>query len=265
MIQRVCPCSRDPGDFRRGIRGTSQTFRGQRIAIRQGQGRTRELGNNNGDVVFSASLIGQIDQGLTSGFEIGSFIDDARNFVGVHLARQPVAANHEGVQLAERHGVDFNIDVVMCAERLEDHVPVTVGFGFLFGDLPRVNQLLNERLVLGDAIDSALSNEMRATVTHLREVHVVAVRGDRRESGSQPPVSLIGLSVGVDDRIRFFDSQAESFGKGHPAVHFVGLQLEHAVSNGFNCNSRGDFPGQRPPHAVRNGEQSSVIALCVCQ
>src|SRR5262249_20833074 len=154
-------------------------------ALRYGQTATRKLRDHHRDVVFSATLIGQINHALAGRFEIGSVENDFRDLVLMHLSRQAVAANHQRIHVAKRQTADLDVHIAVRAQGLQNDVAIAVGFGLLLGDLSRVNQLLHQRLVFGSAEYLLLTDQVSAAVSDLTEKDMIAHRRDRGEGGAQ--------------------------------------------------------------------------------
>ena len=216
------------------------------------------MGNDHGNIVVASPMVGEADHDPAS-FPVGRrFQHDLCNLVILQLPGKSVTAEDEDVILAERDRVDLDADGRMRSERLEDHIPIGVGLGLLLGNLPRVNQLLDQRLVLGDADDLSLPQEIPTTVPNLGKIGLTLVARDGGKGRPEPFVEGVVQSFLVNQSIGLLHGHAEPLAEGQTRVDRVSLQLQHPVPNGLDRQSRRDLPGECPAHPIRDREQRAV-------
>ena len=125
--------------------------------------------------------IGCRDQLLARHFGIVAGRDDSRDVRRTQVRGETIAAQHQRVALCQRLLREVGTDRAVGAERLQDDVAALADLGLVRGHLSRLDQLLHQRLILGDLQRHAIANDVRATVAHLRQVQRVAEQsGDRR-------------------------------------------------------------------------------------
>src|SRR6185436_13031116 len=125
-------------------------------------------------------------------------LDQQSYLVSADFSRQPIAAENKRIPNTELQRVDFDVDTSVSAQRLQDHVAIAVCLSLFLSDLARINELLNQRLVLCDTYDLALTEEVGPAVANLAEKHPVAVYRGCGECRSETFVLGIGSAFSVD-------------------------------------------------------------------
>ncbi len=142
--------------------------RGRRLGVVVG---ALPAGHDARDVVVTAALVGEIDQALGDHLdvvrveEVGELVilDEIRQAVG---AEQDAVALLQGPRSVELRGGDDRLGGRPPAERAGHDVGEGGLSGLLRGELPRVDQVLDQLVVAGAAEDGVASNPVRPTVAH---------------------------------------------------------------------------------------------------
>ena len=139
-------------------------------------------------------------------------------------------------------------DVGLGPERARDDRALRVLVGLLRGELPAAAHLLDERVVLGQALELAAAQAVGARVADVRDRDVVLadVRGgDRR---AHPGALLAGLRHLVDARVGLEHALGEQLlGARRAGVAEPALE-------GLDRDPRGDLAGLRAAHPVGDDE-----------
>ena len=129
-----------------------------------------ELEEDDRDVVLAAAAVRRADERLRRGFRSSRLRStSARIVVVVDHRREPVGAEHEEVARAtlDLEGVD--VDVGVGAERARDHRALRVRLGLLRRELAAADELGDERVVLGQLLELAVADEVRARVADVAD------------------------------------------------------------------------------------------------
>jgi hypothetical protein len=219
-----------------------------------------EASGDHRDVVRAAVLVRAVDQPLAHGHEIVLLRHDARDLVLSDLAGEPVAAQHEDIAAADHLVCEVDFDARLGAERLEDDVsPLTV-LGLLLRQLPSLDQLLHQRLVLGQLARDALADEIRAAVADLCEVERVTEQPYDRRSRAHPPVLGMlrreRIDLGIGRRRRALERLREARRVVTGRLDPEPLDLAKDDVDGHRAR---DLPGRRAAHAVGHHEQGAAL------
>jgi hypothetical protein len=138
-----------------------------------GRGRSQavatDLRDDDGDVVGTTAGPREIDQ--LAGC-LGQILGRGQHFLDLFIADdadQTIGAQHHPIATTQRLTRQHHLDVFLDAERLQDDVRVLEQLGLLGRDLPRVEQLVDQRLIVGDLRQRPGPTEVRPAVTDLRD------------------------------------------------------------------------------------------------
>ena len=225
------------------------------------QQRAVEARGDDGDVVRPTILVREIDQPLARRYQIRLFGDDARDLVLANLSREAIAAEHEHVAATNLLMRKVDLDEGLGAERLEDDVAPLALRRFLLGELARLDELLHQRLVLGDLPGDSVTHEIRAAVAHLCDVqHVAEETGNRCRRAH---AAILGMARGecvdllVGGRGRALDRAHELLG-----VMCVGRDplLAHLAQHDLDGHRARNLACGGAAHAVGDHEQRAFRA-----
>ena len=114
---------------------------------------------------------------------------------------EPVAAQQVDVARAGAEGAGVDLDRQLGAERACDHRALGVLDGLLGGEAALAHELVDERVVVGEAQQLAVTQAVGPAVAHVcdRDVLLADVHGGERGAHS----GLLGVGVGelVDARV----------------------------------------------------------------
>ena len=127
--------------------------------------------------------------------------------------------------------------------------------GLVFGQVPGFDQLIDERLVLGQLLELAAAQQVRAAVADLgQEQHLVDEHGDGRGRAHAAARALLLRGV-VDAPAGFFH------GRHQPARERVAIARRTAAAHGLDQDVdrhlARDLAGRGAAHAVAHGEDAS--------
>ena len=159
---------------------------------------------------------------------------------------EAVAAQQDHVAGARRIGPGVDLDVRLRAERARDDRSLRMLGGLLLGQLPAAHELVDERVVLGEALERPVAEQVRAAVADVgdRDMGVVDVGGGQGRAHPGPPAirarALVDLLVGL--------------------AHALGQALLRAAGVGqpplerLDRDPRGDLAGLGAAHPVGDHE-----------
>ena len=164
-------CGASGGRVADGVGGEA---RAPRRSLRRGW-RLRHLGGDlgglepeedDGDVVAAAAVVGGADQPAGGPLEVAlAGPQDRDEVLVVEHRRQPVGAEQEDVARAGADGHRVDVDVRLGAERPRDHRPLRVLGRLVARQLALAPQLLDQRVVVGDLLELALTPDVGATLS----------------------------------------------------------------------------------------------------
>src|SRR5689334_9958738 len=133
------------------------------LVVRIGRTKTGALEprGDHRDVVRTAILVRMIDQTLARSEEIRLLGDHAGDVVLRYLARESIAAEHQRV--AAPYGLmrEVRLDRRLRTECLENDVATLALRRFFLRELPSLDELLHQRLILRDLPRDAAAHEIR--------------------------------------------------------------------------------------------------------
>ena len=104
---------------------------------------------------------------------------------------QPVAAQQHDVAGPHRIGPRVDLDVELDAERAGDDRALRVLGGLLLGQLALAHQLLDERVILGQAGQRPVAEDVGAAVADVRHRQIGVVEVDGGQGGAHPGVLVL--------------------------------------------------------------------------
>ena len=166
--------------------------------------------------------------------------------VADHVA-EPVGAEEEDVAFLGLDLEDVAVHVRVGSERPGDHGALGVRLGLLLGQLSGARQLGDERVVVRDLLELAVTEAVRARVADVAEGDRALV--DERERQRRPHAGQrhVLLRLLVDAAVRGLDQRVDAFlARSLPAL---------ALLERLRGEPRGHFSGLRSAHPVRDREE----------
>ena len=123
---------------------------------------------------------------------------------------EPVGREEELVarQDLDEEGVD--LDALVDADRAGDRVLVRDLLDLLARELAALDELVEDRVVLGELLDPAVAHQVDAAVADVRDEAVRARDEQRRERRAHAALLGVGLRLLVDARARALHGVLES-------------------------------------------------------
>ncbi len=199
------------------------------------------------DVVAPARLVRRRDQRLAGVAQLPvgeQDLGDQR--LGDHR-REAVAAQQVHVAVASPVGAGVDLDLRLRAQRARDDRALRMLDGLLGRELALADQLVDERMVVGQAQQLAVAQAVGAAVADVRDRHLLGADVDGRERRAHARVLGARLGELVDADVRRVRARGE-------AALGVGRVVE-AVLEGLDREPRGDLARLRAAHAVGHHEQ----------
>jgi beta-glucosidase len=223
-----------------------------------GQRLAGEPRGHHRDVVRAAGVVGVVHEGVAERVHVRGRRGVPGDLRRPHLPREPVAAEQQQVAAPQRLPRDVDLDRGVGAERLEDDVAPRARLGLLRRQLPRVDQPLDEGLVLGELVGGAVAHEVRAAVAHLREVEGRAEQRRGGERGAHPPqVGALGGRP-VDAGVRGEHGVAEGGGEARGLGRGVGQRGPERFERGVGGQVTRHLAGRRAAQAVGDEEERAA-------
>ena len=206
---------------------------------------------DDGDVVLAAAGVGrahELSGGVVEGRRGG---EDAEDVVVRHHRREPVGAEEEEVA---RLGLDrgrVDVDLGIGAERARDHRALRVGVGLLGREPSAPHEVADERVVLGQLLQLAVADPVRARVADVAERDPSAREEGRRHRRPHAGDVGVGPRPLVDAPVRLLDDRL------HPLVgrEPVGLVV---LAEAAAARREATSPACAPPMPSATGEQRRV-------
>src|SRR6202041_3489781 len=144
-------------------------------------------------------------------------------------------------------GARIDLDGLLRTQRARDDRALRVLLGFLGRQPALADQLVDERVVVGEAQQLAVAQAVGAAVADVRDRHLLLTYVDRRQRRAHAGVLGAALGELVDVRIRRQRIRRETL---------LGARgVFEAAVEGLDRDPRGDLAGLRAAHAVRDDEQ----------
>ena len=219
--------------------------------------RAGELEEHGGDVVLAALVVRRADQRARGRLEVAAVAhDDLRDRVAGDHRREPVRAEQEDVAGLSRDREDVHVDVRVGAERARDHRALRVHLGLLRRELAAADELGHERVVVGELLELAVAQQVRARVADVPDRDEV-VAADERDGHrrAHPGDGRVVRGPVVDAAVRLADQAPDELlglGRGDR------LALRERARERGRGDRRGDLAGLRAAHPVRDGEEGRL-------
>ena len=130
-------------------------------------------------------------------------------------------------------------------------------FGLLFGQASLAEQLLDQRVVLGDALEFALAQAVGAAVADVREEHIAGADKGRRQRGAHARAPRVALREGVDLGVGLAHRERQPLAR---PVAVLARKLAGELPHG---QLRGDLAGLGTPHSVGHDEDRRTLEMRV--
>ena len=186
-------------DQRMHRRGRIAGPRGLGAAV--GQLRTFDAGDDHRDVIRAAPQIAQIDQGLGRLLRRQAGQDHADLLV-FDMARQPVAANQEGVAGLERKGpLEIDLNRRVGAERAGDDVLGNVERDLVVGHLAGGTNLPDQAVIEGQLLQLQAAEAVGPAIADVGHHGPLGQQRQRRAGGAHALEVVAGLAALVDQLV----------------------------------------------------------------
>ena len=168
--------------------------------------------------------------------------------------------------LLQLHLRELHLDLFLHAERLQDDVGVLEELGLLDGDLPGLEQLVDQRLIARDLRERALAPHVRARIADLRDQRRVAPQVHRRHGGAHARARQVFARLLEDLGVGFARRAAQLARQVLPLVvddafgRIDHVRVEHRRRQRLDGHPRGDLAGRGAAHAVAHDEQRAARA-----
>jgi len=193
-------------------------------------------------------LFAAFDQLLRGLLQVGA-VSFERLFdrpVADHVA-EAARAEEEDVPLLGIDLEDVAVDVRVGPQRARDHGALRMRLGLLLGQLSRARELGDERVVLGDLLERAVTEAVRARVADVPERDPALVDERQREGRPHSGERQVLLRLLVDATVRGLDQRVDPL-LARPLPVLAFLQR-------LRGEPRGHLSGLRSAHPVRDREK----------
>src|SRR5579859_6215661 len=126
---------------------------------------------------------------------IGNGAQQLANVLEADHPAQSVRAQENRVSFAQLAKRKIDLNGIRGAESLQDDVVVLERLGFLLGELPRLDELIDERLVARQLHELTLPKEIATRVAHLGEKEMVVEQRGRRDRRAHSASRAIELGL----------------------------------------------------------------------
>jgi hypothetical protein len=208
-------------------------------------------------VVVPPTRIGEVDQAvgkLRKRTHAGHFL---LNGTIVDETAQTIGAKEHPVAAPKLHECQINGNLLSGAQRLQDDVGVLEGIGLGFGELPRFDQLIHERLIFRDQAQSTVPHDVATAIADLaHEEHLIH---DARDccGRSHPATGSILLGGQENPCAGFFDGVDETPSETVAVLGRV-VTAQH-LEQGVNCHMASHFPGGGTAHAITDRQAEAAV------
>ncbi len=202
------------------------------------------------DVVAAAGFVGFLDERVADGVEQRPGSQDLGHASLRDHRGQPVAAEQQDV--AGTHGIRprVDLDVGLGSERARDDRSLGMLGGLRLGQLSVTHELVDERVVAGQALQRAVAEEVGPAVADVRDRHARLVEVGGRQRRAHAGAFTIRVRALVDLAVGFANPDGEPL---------LGVALvRQLVLEGLDGDLRGHLPRLRAAHAVRHHEHGGT-------
>ena len=202
---------------------------------------------HDGDVVPSSRLVRRRDQRLAGLAQTRMGQQDlGERAIGDHC-REAVAAQQIDVPVARLVGAGVDLNLRLRPQRARDDRALWVLDGLLGRELALADQLVDERVVVGQAQQLPVAQAVGATVADVRDRHLLLphVHGGERRAHAR----VLGVCLGES-----MDAEVGRAGVLGEAALGIRRVLE-SLLKGLDRQPRGHLSRLRAPHPVGHDEQ----------
>ena len=204
-----------------------------------------EREEHHGDVVATAGGVGGGDQIAAELIQRPAVLEQQRlELVLAHHRGQPVRADQEEIAGLGREVLDVDLHGRLGPERAGDDGALRVRLGLLLGQLAEPDQVADQRVVVGQALELAVADQVAAGVADVRDRHEVLADVGGRHGRAHAralalgPRALEDAQVGLLDQAHQADRRRLAVGDarvedldGHLGRDLAGLRAAHAVGD----------------------------------
>ena len=176
-----------------------------------------------------------------------STVEDLRDLLLADHRGQAVGAQQHDIAGAHRIGPGVDLDVALDAQRAGDDRALRMLGGLLLGELALADELLDQRVVLGQARELAVAEDVGAAVADVGHRQVIVLEVGGGERGTHPGVLVLGPREVVDPPVGGADAVGQPL-LGAALVRQRLVELLHGQLGGH-------LPGLRAAHPVGDDEQ----------
>ena len=164
------------------------------------------LEEHDGDVVLASRGVRRVDE-HPSGFVevVGVLLEDVTDRVVADHRRQAVGAEHEHVSRLRRHGHHVHRHLGVRPQGARDDGPVRMAARLVGREPARADELGDERVVIGELLERAVAEEVRAGVAHVADPDVVVLDERHRHRRAHPRDRLVAGGALVHAAVRILD------------------------------------------------------------
>jgi hypothetical protein len=223
-----------------------------RVGGRGAGGDLLEAEEDHGDVVAPAGLVGRGHQGPGGLLHGGRLTQHGGDLAVLDHGGQPVAAQEEHVAGLGRPCGRVDLHGGLGAQGAGDDGALRVVVGLLGGELALALELLDQRVVVGEALEGAVAQPVGARVADMGHGDIVLADHRGGDRGAHALAGAVGLGQVVDALI----GQADPRAQGSLGV-LVAFVVEPRLE-GLHGQPRGDLAGLGAAHPVGDYEQRSA-------
>src|SRR5258708_7795352 len=208
---------------------------------------------------MAARLVGLLREQFAGVDGLGSRSKSVANVFKPNHPTQAVGTQEQRVAAAQFAIGQVDLHRIGGAQGLQDDVVVLEGLGFLFRQLPGLDELVHERLISRDKDELSVAQDVSARVADLRKEQMViheCRRGDRRSHAAPTSIELRFLE---NPQPSGFDGTNETARETVSCERMPLFQpLDHSLVEDVDRKLAGNLACRRSSHAVTDCEQRSV-------
>ena len=191
---------------------------------------------------------------MCSVLERGAVLDDGLDvLLGDHRG-EPVGAEEVDVAVAARIRERLDFDARLGAERARDDRTLGVVLGLLGAQAALPDQLLDQRVILGQPLETPVAQPVEAAVPDVANRNVPPRDHHGRQRRPHPGALAVPLRHLVDPAVRL---------ARHSRELLLGRAFRRPVGERLDGDARRHLPGACSAHAVRHSEQRRPLEVRV--
>jgi hypothetical protein len=214
-----------------------------------------EAEEDHGDVVAASISVGGVDQLGDGAAQAAALGQDPLDLLLVDHRGQPVAAEEKDVPGAGGEGHRVHRHPLLGTQRAGDHRALGMLLGLLVGKPSLAAELLDQRVVLGEALELAVAEDVGAAVADVGEADIVAAHHRGGQRGPHPGAGRVALGELVDLMVCLAEQVLE-LSLGRAVLGEVAFEGPHG-------DAGGDLTRLGPAHPVRHREDRSARVVGV--